>query len=109
MAMPIGRRSQGHSSVRNRRCEAHRHGDQHGDDGGDDGAVDRRGAAELVGNRVPYFGDQELEAEGLKCRQRAVDQRDNDAGEDDQHRDGGDGSSRFLRRHQWLTILSLLY
>ena len=68
--------------------QADRHRDQHGDERRHDGAVDRREGAEFFGDRVPTLGHQKTEAEGAQRRQGAVDQRNNDAAEDDEHRDG---------------------
>ena len=87
MAMPIGRRSHGgHSSVRKNAIirptgtaismamtEVTTR------------AVDRRQRAEIVGDRIPSLADQEAEAEGPERRQRAADQRDDDAAEKQQH------------------------
>jgi hypothetical protein len=40
---------------------------------------------ELFGHRVPSFGNDEREAKSSEGRQRPVDQRNNDAAEDQQN------------------------
>ena len=59
--------------------------DQHRNKRRDEGAVDRRERAEFLHNRVPALLDKEVEAESAERRQRAVDEGNNDAAEDDQH------------------------
>src|SRR5581483_2197698 len=70
-------------------AHADRDADEHGDQGGDHGAVDRRQRAEFLGDRVPSLGDEEAEAESLEGGQRTVDQRNDDAAEQQQHGEGG--------------------
>ena len=63
--------------------------DQHGDERGDEGPVNRRQCAEFFGDRIPTIGGQESEAESPKRRQRPLDQCNDDAAQEQQHRDGG--------------------
>src|SRR5262249_24316772 len=56
-----------------------RNRDQHGDEGGDKGAVDRGERAEALGDRIPPFLDEEIEAERLQRRHGADDQGEDDA------------------------------
>ena len=69
--------------------QADRHRDQHGDERSHDGAVNRRDGAEFFGHRVPVRVGQERETERVQRRPGAVNERDDDAGQDDEHRDGG--------------------
>jgi hypothetical protein len=64
-------------------CDAEADGnpDKHGDSRGDDRPVDRRQGTELLSDRVPFFCDQEVEAEGAPGWQRAMHQSGDDAGE----------------------------
>ena len=64
-----------------------RHRDQHRDERRDERAVDRRERTELLGDRVPALLEQKVEAERLQRRQRALDQGEDDAAEDDQDAD----------------------
>ena len=57
---------------------------------GDDRPVDRRQRTELLGDRVPFLGDQEVEAESAPGWQRAMHQSGDDAGEQREHRDRRD-------------------
>ncbi len=67
-----------------RNAEPDRDSNHHRDDGGDDRAVDRRQRTILAGRRVPDVGDEKAEAESLKGGDRTVDQRCNDAAEEQQ-------------------------
>ncbi len=67
---------------KDRHAEADRHGDDHGDEGGDDGAVDGGERAIMAGGRIPDIGDKKAEPKGTEGRYRAVDQRRDDAAED---------------------------
>src|SRR5271169_6025394 len=65
--------------------ERNRNTDQHRDGRSDDGPVDRRERPELLGHRVPDFGEHEREPEGTQRRDRTLDQGDDDAAEDQQN------------------------
>ena len=87
IVVPSGRFSQGgHSSVMNSAIpNATGIADQHRDRRGHERAVDRRQRAEFLGDRVPRSVDEKAEAEMPQRRQRAGDQRNDDAAEDQQH------------------------
>ena len=70
-----------------RDADGDRNADNHGNDRRDDGAVDRRERAELLGHRVPFFGGEKAEAERLERQPGAVDQGNDDAAQQQQHRD----------------------
>ncbi len=72
-------------SQKDRSPEPYGNRDEHRDEGCDQSANDRRAGAEILGNGVPSFGDEEAEAEGLKGERRAHDERRKDRTEDDQH------------------------
>src|SRR5262252_281979 len=61
--------------------------DQHRDERGDEGAVDRRQRAEFLRHRVPALLDEKIQPEGAQRRHRAIDERNNDPAENDQHPD----------------------
>src|SRR5262249_17897377 len=60
---------------------------QQGDEGGDDGAVDVRGGAELLGDRVPGGVGQEGTAEAPECWE-SIDQEEDDNAQEQQGNDG---------------------
>ena len=72
-----------------RDAQPDRDGDQHRDDGGNQRAVDRTERTEhrRIGRRRPALCQQECEAVLPHRRPCARDQRENDAAEDEQHRD----------------------
>jgi hypothetical protein len=69
-------------------AEGDRYADQHGDRGGHQRTVDRCRRAEFLGDRIPRIGGEEVPAESVEGRQRAVDEREDDPAEDDKDEDG---------------------
>ena len=94
MAMPIGRRSplRAKFGEEDRNAEADRNGDQHRDERSHQRAVDRAERAQhrRIGRRRPALRPQERKAVFLHRRPCARDQGQDDAAEDQQHRDRAD-------------------
>ncbi|MNK86638.1 hypothetical protein D3C87_1065550 [compost metagenome] len=84
-------------------AEADGKGDQQGDDRRHQGANDGDQGAVLVIDGVPFRGHDEMQAEGLEGRYRFHDQRNDDADQDDQHRQGE--QHRHLVEHEILEAL----
>ena len=89
MAVPIGRRKAGRTKLgeKDGDSDAQRHRNRHRNDGGDDGSINRRKRAKFLGDRIPNLSRKKAQAERLKRRDRALDQRPNHSAEDQQDDD----------------------
>ena len=87
MAVPIGRRNDGRTQLgeKDGDSDAQRHRDHHCNGGGDDSSVNRRERAEFLGDRIPNLSRKKAQAERLKRRDRALDQRCDHPAKDQQN------------------------
>src|SRR4029077_15486703 len=77
--------------------EAERNRNEHGNERGHNRSVNRRGRAEILGDGVPALGNQEAKAELPQRRRCTVQQRSDDAAENDE--DGDRRSARQLKEN----------